>query len=519
MPLTNVWCRDAHGEWVRTNAERTDHNHRYSVSADAHMFRCYSCFQYVAFVKGNVYRPYFKHSASETSKDCEDRRIISDSKTSTLSIQASALDPLRLKLDGKRVMLEIGFLPVNSDELEKAIDANATISIHGPSGKPDIYRVDRSRFIPHTMCWLHLPLSWAMAYSVTIEPSNCIPKLWSIQRTILSNSGNLFDCKSGRRILEKSDVVVGKEYYYLCGRWTHFSNKQSVEIRKIEISNDGWSLYQLCASTYTDEAAEFFFDMQFRLTTAPADIEILWPPVAEDDDIINTNQKNLVFIVSGESDFEAFPTYGNFVTSNREIAKHERLINIYNTGALQMVSASRYSQTLRSLYVRPLDANLNVPIPNIQIMDEDRKLIVEDELTILPKNRALILYADVDAYIDISDEYGLCYRKCLVAGEESRINDIKYGMTITTRLGLDIVRTISFIRTQRSTGNLLEEIVWSGKLVQFPRRYAGILKRLDRSSASYIKVLNALQTGKIPEKGLKSLIKLLDGDGSICQKK
>jgi len=109
MPLTNVWCRDAHGEWVRTTAFDTDRNHRYSVRADAHMFRCYSCFQYVAFVKGNVYRPYFKHSASETSKDCEDRSLIYSSGTYSSQGQANAPDPLRLLLDGNRVVLEIGF--------------------------------------------------------------------------------------------------------------------------------------------------------------------------------------------------------------------------------------------------------------------------------------------------------------------------------------------------------------------------------------------------------------------------
>ena len=38
MPLTNVWTRDAHGEWVRTDAEKTDRNYRYTVSADSHMF-------------------------------------------------------------------------------------------------------------------------------------------------------------------------------------------------------------------------------------------------------------------------------------------------------------------------------------------------------------------------------------------------------------------------------------------------------------------------------------------------
>ena len=515
MPLTNVWTRDAHGEWVRTDAEKTDRNHRYTVSADSHMFRCYSCFQYVTFVKGSEYRvSHFRHSSSETSKDCEDRSQIYNSGYAS-SLQTNAPDPLRMLLDGNRIVLEIGFLPASTTELNKAVDANATISIHGSTGKPDVYRVDYSRFAPHTMCWLNLPLSWAAKYSVVVKPSGCTPRLWSIQRTALSKTGDLFDCKTGRRIPEKSDVMVGKEYYFLCSRWTYLAPRRSVQMRKIEIHNDGWSLYQICARSYTDEAADFFFDLHLRLTTAPADIDILWPPVVEDDDMIDTNQKNLVFLVSGESDFEAFPTYGSFVTSNIEIAEHERIIYIKNTGALQMVSASRYNQKLRSLYVRPLEAAPEMLPPNIQILDEDRKPITEGELVKLPKNGTLVLNSEVDAYVDVSDQYGLCYRKSLVSGTETRITDLKYGMTLTIRQGLDIIRTISIKQTQRSKGRLDESVKWSGKMVQFPRRYAGILNQIDHSSPLYAKVLNALQTGQIPENGLKSIIKLMEVDRHV----
>lgn len=231
--------------------------------------------------------------------------------------------------------------------------------------------------------------------------------------------------------------------------------------------------------------------------------------------MIDTNQKNLVFLVSGESDFEAFPTYGSFVTSNREIAEHERIIYIKNTGALQMVSASRYNQKLRSLYIRPLEAATEVLPPNIPILDEDRKPIAEDELAKLPKNRTLVLNSEVDAYVDVSDQFGLCFRKSLVAGTESRITDLKYGMTLTIRQGLDIIRTISIKQAKHSKGRLDEDVRWSGKMVQFPRRYAGILNQIERSSALYAKMLNALQTGRIPENGLKSLIKLLEVDRHV----
>ena len=126
-----------------------------------------------------------------------------------------------------------------------------------------------------------------------------------------------------------------------------------------------------------------------------------------------------------------------------------------------------------------------------------------------------MLNAEVDAYVDVSDQYGFCYRKSLVSGTESRITDIKYGMTLTVRQGLDIIRMISIKQAQRSKDRLDDGVQWSGKMVQFPRRYAGILNQIERSSTLYTKVLNALQTGQIPENGLKSLIKQLEVDRHV----
>ena len=219
--------------------------------------------------------------------------------------------------------------------------------------------------------------------------------------------------------------MVGREYYYLCSKWTYLPTKHSIRTRKIEIYNDGWNLYQICAPKYTEEAADFFFSLHLRLTAMPADIDILWPPVVEDDDMIDTNQKSLVFLISGEADLETFPTYGSFLTSSREVAEHERLIYIRNSGALQMVSASRYNQKLQSLYVRPLEATPDVIPPNIQILDDDRNPITGDELAKLPKNRIFVFNSEVDAYVDVADQYGFCYRKTLVAGTESRITDLR----------------------------------------------------------------------------------------------
>ena len=157
MPLTNVWCRNASGEWTRTTAREAEKYHRYSVSADSRMFRCNSCFQYVTFVKGSAQRiSHFRHSSGEIDKKCEDRSIIYSSNSTSTSMLAGIPSPMRISLDGNRVILEVGFLPLGTEELKKVIDANVIVSIYGKHSRPDSYRIDHSRFVPHTMTWLPL---------------------------------------------------------------------------------------------------------------------------------------------------------------------------------------------------------------------------------------------------------------------------------------------------------------------------------------------------------------------------
>lgn len=105
MPLTNVWTRDSNGEWIRTTAVSTDKSYQYSVSADSRHFRCYSCFQYVSFVKGSKTRiSHFKHSAGYSDKDCEDRTFNTNNAYTYTSV-ASMNMPMRLALDGSRIMV------------------------------------------------------------------------------------------------------------------------------------------------------------------------------------------------------------------------------------------------------------------------------------------------------------------------------------------------------------------------------------------------------------------------------
>ena len=513
MPLTNVWTQDHTGEWVRTTASAMDRVYENGVSASSHAFRCYNCFQYVTFVKGNEDRiSHFKHSRGEEDKNCEDRSLGTGGYTYGNDV-TDVPDPMRIQFDGNRASLEIGFFPVSADIINQAIQENVMIRIRGGMGTPDVYRVDWTRFEPHSMTWLHLPFSWAMDYAVEIEPMISNAKIWDIHRTPLQRNGTVFDAVTGKRIPEKSDITVGREYYIVCDRRHSFYSEYGIQIGPMIRINDQWRLYRMSIPSYNGDASDFCFEMfRLRLTTLPSEIQLLWPSAIEGDNLIDTNQKHLYMYVKGEADFEAYPSYGIRTRDVLDVGKNEKIYELNIVSTLQMVSTTRYSQRLSFQYIRPLATGFMVVEPTLQILDDDGREL-EDELQTVPVRAMIRILSDVDATADVDDKDGFLYRVEITSGQETRIQDLKRGMRIVIRQGLEIKRKIS-IGVQRTLEKGIHDdnlAPWRGRLVSMPSRFAWILTKMDPSGELYKRTRQALQDGMIPMDGLKCLNKLSGG--------
>ncbi len=515
MPLTNVWTQDRTGEWVRTDAAKTDHEYNNTVSVSSRMFRCYNCFQYVTFVKGNEYRiSHFKHSRGEEDKNCEDRSFGAGGYVYGSGV-TDVPDPMRIQFDGNRAYLEIGFFPVSAATIEKAIQEHMVIRIRGKTGAPDVYRVDWTRFEPHSMTWLRLPFSWALDYAVEIEPKISAAQTWSVHRTPLLKFGTIFDAATGKRIPEKSDITVGREYFIVCDKWRSFYPRGGIHIGQKMVINDQWCYYRMSIPSYNDSAADFCFDaFHLRLTTVPSEIQLLWPPAIEGDNLIDTNLKKMYMYIKGESDFETFPSYGVQSKSIFEIDKNEKIFELKIVGTLQMVSTTRYSQRLSFLYIRPWESSPGLTEPDLQVLD-DKDREVADELQAVPARGIIRVLSEVDAVVDVEDEDGFLYRAEVTAGQETRIQDLKRGMRIIIRQGLEVLRTIEIgVRKKQEIGAESESIpLWVGRLVPMPRRYAWVLERMDRSGELYRRTAQALKDGSIPLDGLKALNDFVGGSG------
>lgn len=518
MPLTNVWTRDSNGEWVRTTATSTDKRYSSSVSADSRHFRCYSCFQYVTFVKGNNTRiSHFKHSAGYSDKDCEDRSFNAATIYSYTSV-ANMEMPMRLVLDGARISISVGLLPVNYDELKKCIANSLQITLIGTQGTPVVYRADWSRFAPNMTTWLDVPTQSIAKLTVAFSPANIKPKFWSGVIAEIPSTGALFDAKTGRRIPDKGDAVVNHEYLLLVKQNRGISyNARDVQITRLNTNDTLWNVYKVQAFRFSEAASDFFFNyLRVRLTNYPAEMSVLWPPVLEKDAIIETNFRNIKLLVKGEADFSTYPQYSSSCTATL-FRDNTKLIDIRSSGPLQMVTSERYNHTLQFLYVRPIERSFYYTDPKVEVSFDDDQVCSEVMLKKVPLRGILHFLSTDDGHIDVYENEEFYYRKALPAGEKTRITDIKLNSRICIYAGQELLTKIRIAPSENRTEARRHDSlpIWIGRKVPFPRRYAWILEALDEHSELYERTLLALKQGEIPQDGWNTLQIVMEEHGDV----
>lgn len=513
MALTNVWTRSTGGEWVRTTAQEAEHRHDYSVSVYSHQFRCYSCFQYVTFVSSSADRVcHFRHSSGYTDKDCEDRSV-NNGRGPVHTILSEAPTPMRLVLDRDRAFLYIGMQPIGRDELRKCISAQMQITLGSKQSEHSVYRVDESRFIPNVITWLPVPLASIDKLSVEISPSYARPRVWSGSVEPISSRGALFDAQTGRRIADKGDVVVGREYLWLVKRSKLiYGYSADVMRQSISIQDRTWTISRICARRFSASASDFFFEqVGVRLTNYPVDMTVLWPPMLVKDDVVETNSRSIHLLKKGEADFAAFPRYLTSFTAT-EIRDGLQLIEMKSNGAVQMVTNERYNHTLQFLYVRPIDRQIVYQTPQIDVFFDDGQPCTDTELDELPLRGVLHFSPSDDGFVTVFDGDDPRYRMKIHAGEKTRITDLKRGTKLDVHIGLECVLSLAIkLKAPKIHMHAQQELgSWHGPQVAFPHRYAWLLEHIDNGTELYRRVQLALQQGAIPRDGLQMLQQMME---------
>lgn len=509
VALTNVWTKNHQGEWVRTTAEVESSNYRYHVSANLRHFRCYSCFHYVEYYpESSTQCCHFRHSRRDIDKDCEDRST--SSAYSTIPSTWDSPAPMRLHVNSYQPELAIGFLPIDQVKLKQLASESAAWILKGACGSPMVYRIDASRFTPHETTWLPIRIEWAMSIQASFRAKTPCPIQWNRPIRPATPRGAVFDCITGRKVEDRGDVEVGREYWLL-GSNSYIGSNDDVRINRVT-SGSRWHLFRIKTLQYSESASNFFFEkLHLRLTNRPANINALWPPMIETDDMLETNCQRLWLLVEGESDLEVYPCWSRPILNKLTIDAQTHLYELSHDNSLQLVSAERFSKKLKCLYLRSLEDIPDHTSPELLVTDDNHKLLSDDVLKVLPVNGILSILSEVDGFVDVSDEDGLIYRQEISAGEELRLTALTCGNTLTLFQGLDAVRTIAIPRPEKRNVSSISLPEWRGYPVPFPRRYAGILAQVDRGSELYTRIQIALSKGTIRADGLKYLQQMMEG--------
>ena len=286
--LTHV-CIWSEKGWKRITAQEASRMFPYGSSAHSGLFMCELCGQYVSLIHGTVQVDHFRHSSSEKSKFCPERTFASANSYTYNSNEHDL--PIKLKITSySSFELLMGFIQIPNKLLSRGLK----IDIADDKGKV-IKTYLKERFQAEGITYLSIGNKPFEKYQIhaTGVPFE-IYNYWPKTVKGIDPKGTIFDGTSGKKLVQDSDIVVGKKYFLFVRseRYFYGINKSHVSIReicKMSVSWERWAIYEVMAKDFHKSAAEFFLEYHYRLTDTPVSFQTIWPPYIEDPYIIKFN--------------------------------------------------------------------------------------------------------------------------------------------------------------------------------------------------------------------------------------
>lgn len=510
MSLTNVrWWSDENKCWSHVEPYEAAKKYSYSVAPDQKVFLCGYCHQYVQFITGGVNRSHFKHNGHDAIKACAER-IQTLSQSAQYRLKSTVCPPLKLHIQNKQFTLELGFLPLEIEELQHAVNSRAKVHITQDSTCIATYLIDEANFSATRTVFLSIGAHFSSEYRLRIEcqvPLVSLPKQWSSIVVGLSPNGTLFDEESLKKIPADGDVVANKGYYLLSKQHVYQTRDISIDYL---MSYCGYFLYKVKAMELSHAAATFFLNYRAFLTAEPAQLSPIWPPVMESDNCVDTGRQEVYFVLRGKDIIaEAFPSQSRRALWNvfRPSDTVTSLIKLQNNGHVQIVWAAR-STVLRYIYIRPLQPLPKNNISIVNILDADNQRYENGIYNILPQGRSLSIQTSFDGSIIQHINNQLVHITSLRAGQIVALDKVRFGLRIQVRIGRDQVGDIEFVPpgAEYCETTLLEQIQKAkGRYVPMPRRYGWLLKKYDGSVQIQQFIKQAVFSGEVRQDALAKL--------------
>ncbi len=504
--LTHVCMWSEHG-WVHVTATEAARLHPGgTVSARSGLFMCSLCGQYVILTDGRERDRYFKHSASEASKDCPERTFGPGYAVPRLSGEHEL--PIRIQnISSSDFALELGLLYVPSSILGIASDKQILIK---PSGQNSsyVYTVERL----NCDCITYLQIGSIPAPSYELEVAQELRTFWPKTIRGVSQNGAVFDAQNGRKLPDDADVIINKKYYHLCkqkiyGTFDGISYHLACT-KAVNWSN--WYVYEVEATDYTMEAAKFFLERHCRLTDTPISIQPIWPPYVQTPFVVKHDRNELYVHISGQSGLATnlFPS-----SRMRSLQRKEEsvLYEITCTQRQHLVSAGR-ARTLQYAYLWKDELDQTAPIPRVEVVDCKGKTVQPGSTCTLPAGKAITVRAPFDGTIVCSHQGRLYAQREIKSEAPARVEDLKPGTEIAVFQGLDKVWTISFQKpvSQRAPAKSDDQVLrnlksYHGTKVKIDHQAGAMAAKLSTYPKVKLWLSQQIRTGLIDQGALKYL--------------
>ncbi len=503
MPSLNHVYMWVENQWKPVKAHEIISFHQIGgVSGYSGLFMCSLCGQYVTFANGDVYTPYFKHRKEELSKNCPERTF---GPGYTIQYNTKKHDlPLKIHINKGELSFEIGLIQVPSGYFNK----NSFIDIQSDD-KTEIFRYNSERLFSDGVTYLFVGKNPSSKYTIKVHnASKEIELYWPSIVAGVDLKGTLFDAESGKKLPNDADVVINKTYYLLTHSniYRSFSN---VNIRKIYDDHKNGQyirVYRVEANAYSKESACFFLDYHCRLTEHPVNIQPVWPVYADSPYLIKHNRKEMYIHIAGEAELHLFPTvYPHphvMSCSNGKIAEitvnsKQQFISVGRTHAL------KYKYFWQEAIQKPLSQK------TVNVVDKQNVIVDSGVVNHLPVNRIIRCTLPYDGTVVIKEKGITKEKRSVKADEQTTINNINWGTSVTVFIGLDCVWETSFEKTINQTQDeekLLSKLhTCSGNMVDVPHSIGSLAYHFKNYPKIRQWIYQCVRQGRMPEKALKMI--------------
>lgn len=480
--LTHV-CMWSDNGWKRITAEQAAKLHPGgTVSAHSGLFMCELCGQYVSLTDGAVQTRHFRHSAHEKSKNCPERKLGADYSIS-YGFQEHDL-PIRITgVSSSSFRFEVGLIraPIISLSRDFCIEIK-------PKGVSDTsYVFTKERLNYESITYLPIGEKPFKKYTLNLKNgNNKLREFWPVEINGIDPEGTLFEKASGKKLTYDADVEIEKEYYLLKRGYSYKRTYSGVRIREIAQKQFGWeiwTLHEVFASAFCEEAARFFLDFHCRLTDHPVSLQPVWPLFVEGNYIVKHSQDSMYMFVEGNvATVKTFPSAA--IHQLNPNVDYPKLYEVLCSSRQQLISVGR-TQALQYTYFWKEPLNRVGLSPAISVMDFSGSAVASGESNTLPRNKALLFKSTFDGELIISNNNRVVDKRKIFADKQLELDGLSYGVSVQVVIGLDVVWKIDFKKRQVIITDDEVEILKrisnvSGTVIPAPHSLRNILAGMSR---------------------------------------